>query len=655
LTTVSAIRDLSPEAANLARPVCLQGLVLYHNFSKTLFVHDGTWGIYIADNGVSSGTLAPGQRIEVQGVTSSGEFAPEIHPQTIQILNRVELPEAQPVSFDDLVSGAQDSQWVVLRGIVRSVRVNEGTGLPEFRLATGGGEVRTEISDQPPAQLEQFVDATVRVRGAVGGLFNQRRQLVAPKLFVPGFTNVFVESPAPQAPFAVPARTIASLLRYSAQGAYGHRVKVSGQVTFQQSNQALFIRDATQGLSIQTRHAPELQAGDIVEAIGFPALGEWMPILQDATVRRIGSGPPPFPKPARAAQALAGEFDTDLVASEGRLLERIRRPGSEFLVMQSDNLVFNASIQAPERELEFLRDGSQLRLNGICLVHVTGPSKRRQSFELLMRSAADIVVLRNASWWTVTRVGAALGIISAVLLLAIAWVFVLRRRVRAQTEIIRQNVQREAVLEERARIAREFHDTLEQELTGMRLQLNAVELQMLSRPQDALQDLRLAKQFLRRSLDEARRSVWDLRSRVFGNGDLLANLVEAAKPLNAGRQLKLSISNVGNARRLPGRIENSLLRIGQEAIANTVRHAHAQHLEIQVVYGVEQVSLRIHDDGTGFQMETAPSADEGHFGLLGMRERAEKLRGKFSLRSRPGSGTEIMVEIPLNGKFSDGP
>jgi signal transduction histidine kinase len=646
-SNVAQIRVLSPEEAARRHPVRLEGVVTYHNYPKTLFVQDKTGGIFVFEDGKTTGSLETGQRVKIAGVTGPGDFAPVVHLLEMTVTGPGELPEARKAAFEDLATGSVDSQWVELRGVVRAVWVNPNTGLPEMRVASGGGSVRIEVSERAHFEgFKRLVDATVRVRGAVGGIFNQERQMVGPKLFVPGKTKIFIDEAPPLDPFATITRPISSLLQYSSQGDFGHRVKVRGTVVFHHQNRGLFVRDETRGLSVQTQQTPLLHPGDVVEVLGFPALGEWMPVLQDAEFRRIGSASPPVPIAINAQQALDGKFDTDLITLEARLLEKVRRPMGEVLVMQADDLIFNAQLENGDNPLSFLRNNSQIRLTGICLVQVAGPAKQRQAFHILLRSPEDILVLKPAPYWTLRRVSWMLGITVAVLLLAMAWVVALRHRVRMQTQIIRQKAHNEAILEERSRIAREFHDTLEQELAGIVNVLDAIAdtTQSAQRP---LPYLDLARQMTRHSLTEARRSVWDLRSRILENGNLATALSEVAKPLTSGTALQISVREQGQPRRLPGVIENNLLRIGQEAITNIIKHGQARQIEIELGFEAENVTLCVRDDGKGFDLENAPAPSNGHFGLLGMRERAEKLQGKFQIRTSPGQGTQIQVEIPL--------
>lgn len=234
---------------------------------------------------------------------------------------------------------------------------------------------------------------------------------------------------------------------------------------------------------------------------------------------------------------------------------------------------------------------------------------------------------------------------SLVLVAGLAWVMMLDRRVRQQTQIIQQKVWREGMLEERDRIAREFHDTLEQELAAINIQLGTVEAQFRKSPQVAFQQLELARNMTRHSLSEARRSVWDLRSHLLENSNLVTALEEMVAPLSANTDIGISVQSFGKAVKLPALIEHNLLRIAQEATVNAVNHSRAKKIVVNLYYTPKQIRLIVRDDGIGFDPKAVGSLHGGHFGLLNMRERAEKLGAHFSLKTDTGSGTEIIVTV----------
>jgi signal transduction histidine kinase/ligand-binding sensor domain-containing protein len=203
------------------------------------------------------------------------------------------------------------------------------------------------------------------------------------------------------------------------------------------------------------------------------------------------------------------------------------------------------------------------------------------------------------------------------------------------------------ILEERARLAREIHDTLAQGFIGISSQLEAVSGAMNEDLGRAQQYLDVACKMVRHSITEARRSVFELRSSELEGKDLAAALQSGAAMWTAGSGVTTDVTVAGSPRTLPDPIEQQLLRIAQEAITNVLKHAGASEIKVRLHINPDKVCLRIEDDGQGFDQGNVFSSSAGHFGLIGMRERAEQIDGQLHLTSRPGEGTEIEVTVPL--------
>ena len=203
------------------------------------------------------------------------------------------------------------------------------------------------------------------------------------------------------------------------------------------------------------------------------------------------------------------------------------------------------------------------------------------------------------------------------------------------------------VLEERARLAREIHDTLAQGFVGISSQLDAVAMAMTEDASPARKYLDMARRMARHSLTEARRSVMDLRSSVLEGQDLASALESGTKLWTAGSGVQLEVEASGEPGDLPQEYEQHLLRIAQEAVTNALKHAGAKRIFIRLHREPKKLYLRIKDDGRGFEQKDVFSTVGGHFGLLGMRERAERLGGELHLASHPGEGTEVEVMVPL--------
>ncbi len=204
-----------------------------------------------------------------------------------------------------------------------------------------------------------------------------------------------------------------------------------------------------------------------------------------------------------------------------------------------------------------------------------------------------------------------------------------------------------AVLQERNRIAREIHDTLAQGFVGVSMQLEIVSRLLASSLDGAREHLDEARVQVRESLSEARRSIWQLRSQSSESEDFAARLSKAAKQAIGLSPVQLSLEVHGTYRPLRPNVEDELLRIGQEAVTNAVRHASAERIDIELAYAAKRLRMTIADDGRGFAVGSYVGPN-GHFGLQGMRERAEQINARLVVDSAAGKGTKVLVEAPLS-------
>jgi len=225
-----------------------------------------------------------------------------------------------------------------------------------------------------------------------------------------------------------------------------------------------------------------------------------------------------------------------------------------------------------------------------------------------------------------------------------------RRHVREQEAL---NGQYRATLAERARIAQELHDTLLQGFVGVTLQIKAAETALRKQPDVAAETLLRVQQLARASLREARARVWEMRDTDLGDGDLPDALEAIAKGRTAGMEIEVSVSCSGRRRRLERAVEDAAFLIGREAIMNAVRHAEPHRIDVRVEFDEAALRLAVRDDGLGFTVDEGVDAHRtGHFGLSGIRERAQRLGGRCDISSLPGHGTTVSVELPITGRGS---
>jgi PAS domain S-box-containing protein len=205
-----------------------------------------------------------------------------------------------------------------------------------------------------------------------------------------------------------------------------------------------------------------------------------------------------------------------------------------------------------------------------------------------------------------------------------------------------------AALDERTRLAREIHDTLLQGFTGIALKLVAA-TSRLPGPPETVASLRDVIDLAQKTLVDARRAVWDLRSPAGAGVDFTATLRTAAEDCARGTGLTLEYEVEGEPRPLGPDVEGTCVRVVQEAITNVVKHAGATTVRVHAAFGERRLLLAVTDDGHGFDMASHLPTFGGHWGLLGMRERASRIRGKLRVRSAPGEGTEVMLRVPYAG------
>jgi signal transduction histidine kinase len=640
LTHADQIRRLSPEQATLGYPVRVRGVITMDAPAPDFFVQDATAGIYVEGRDSPRYSHVLGQFVEIEGVTGPGKFAPVIRETQLHVVGKGALPKAPLFALSELASGRQDSQWAQVRGIVRSAAIDRGswreTALA-LRVASGGGEFNARVPISREQDFSSWVDSEVLIEGVCGSLYNANRQLTGILFYVPRLSFIKIEAPAPEVP-------LTALLRFSPGRGTRHRVRVRGVVGYQQQGNALFLQSQGKGLRVLTQQDTPLEIGDLVDVLGFPAMGDSAPLLEDAVFHRLGHEKAPEPVKLEL-DAPWEQFDGAVVTTEAKLLNRQAQPDGLRLLMQSGDVFFDATLP-PGLSTDVLLSiplNSEVRVSGVCVVRSGGLWRVPQSIRMLLRSPQDVMVLTTPSWWNLRHTLWILAVTAAVLLAVMAWVVVLGRRLQEQMAIIRQKLRSSAVLEERNRIARELHDTLEQELAGITMQLDLAVDCFQQAPRVAHQALETARNMSRHSMVEARRSVWDLRCQLLEDGDLVSALSQIVEPLIPREQAKVEVRIQGNPVRLPRPVEMNLLRIGQEAVANGLKHGRARQVSIELLYTSNSVCLTVSDDGDGFAANQA--SPTGHFGLLDMRERAQSMGSQLYVDTEPGRGTRIAVAV----------
>lgn len=645
----------------------ITGVVTYYDRRNHLaFVQDATAGTYveptwriIAPRGFDQ-PIKAGLLVTLEGRSRRGKFAPFLnHGPTARIHGHVEeLPLPMHPLRDSLLDPTFHSQWIQVEAFVRETEIEKRTGRLRLGLTFGPHRFNAFVPGDWETIPDNLLKSDVRVRGVYGSIFNDQRQLVDMRLFVPSLNEITVIDPGMSLAFSQEPRRIAEIMQFNPH--LTERIHLRGTVLAHLPGEGIYLRGEDGAIWVGADHTKPLTAGQRVSVVGFPRAGEIRPLLLDAIVKELEETEAPIPVRATPEQVLGRALDGELVRVEARLANLLERPGNSILLLQSERATFNARVLDAAPIADKLRTNSWVEITGICVlegkseISATGSRDnlvRAQieptSFTLIVRDLADIRVLQSPPWWTPEGVRKVI-IGMAVLTGAVAlWVAVLRRKVGQQTAIIAERIEMERIAEERARIARELHDTLEQELVGIKMALDTADSRIESSPERARRALDQARAMIRRSQSEARQSVWDLRAANLSHAQLDEALRELILPLNETARTNVRVETEVTAHpALDGVSKNHILRIAQESVTNSLKHADANEVNVFLRLDEQIVELEVTDDGAGFDVPDS-LGQNGHFGMIGMHERAGKLGGTLRVNSEPGAGSKIQLTVPL--------
>lgn len=647
LTSIRQIRELTSEQARAGLPVDIKAVATYSDPSNaTLFIHDGTMGMFVErkpGKNISDGPKA-GDQLEITGITGEGLFAPVIKgPGTddpvVNILASGPLPEARRIDGLEMSRPGLDSDWISIETWVQEVMIKgpdvildcHSEGCDFHILLDGALSTRTV-----PWEL---AETRVRARGVVATTFNRGHQMTARFLRVSSIADIQRLDPQRRSPDDAPLVRTDELMRASGPGP-NELVRIRGVTTLALPGRGFFLQVPDGGIWVQTAQPVAATPGTVIEVVGWPRPGEMKPFIRSYRASVLGTSSSPTAISLKAKEALNASHDAEWVSVEAELLDLFHSPEGTTLELRDTGLVFRCLVpDHPKLHLPSLKPGSRLRIHGVSRITSVGNIILRveDKLQILTRDASGVTLLAPPPFWTARNVSILATLIIAGLL---AIYGINRSRRRKEQESQRRAF--EAVLAERGRFAREIHDSLAQGLTSISLQLECVSDQI---PADtaAAHHVENARSLVRDSLKEARRTVWNLRPLALGETDLVTALQRFASNLSGDGRIAFSQQIEGTPRPLPPSHEDTLLRIGQEALTNAVRHAAATEIRQTLRFGQGWVTFIVKDNGHGF--DVVSRIGKG-FGLQSMNERLAALGGSLSIDSQPGHGTEVSATLP---------
>ncbi|TLD69053.1 hypothetical protein FEM03_19485 [Phragmitibacter flavus] len=674
LTTIAAVQALTLDEAARHHPVQVRGIITYCNPAYGLgFVQDETGGIFFTPPAVGaadSPVLAAGDRVEITGITRRGRFSPSISilpddPESAEastgapVVRRIvrlgagSLPTVPLVDVDRINTGDFHDQFVRVRATLRRATENPDLLMEQLYVdassRSGALKIILDCPRSQQAAVKEWENVEVEISGVVSGEANDRSELRKVTLLVASVAQIKPGTAAMQASFNQPVRGFRELLQYRPPqpGATGERQHVKGIVTLVHASRGGFYLGSEQGgLWVQTPQHTTVQPGDELDVIGYIAGGADEGVWLADGIHRVARQVVPYaPRLSTADEVAKGGHHGSLIQVEGQLIDQFDRPNHRLLYLGAEGQTFYARVaeSAATTPPFALEKGSWLRLTGVC--ERPNGSATRESFSLLLRENADIVLISTPPWLNAERLRWLLGGVLLLTLLVSAWVLLLHRQVGRQTRVIAHQLEQKTLSDERRRIARELHDTLEQQLAGVNIHLDTVAECAPELPAPVSRALDNARAMLTHSRAEAHRSILELRSRAIEQAGLVGSVRESVEALQIITP-RITIEVEGEEQRQPHHIEFQLLRIVQESITNALKHAQASHIVVRFQFTPDDLRVTITDNGIGFDAAHPPAVQGTQFGLLGMGERAAKIRGMLDIQSQPGAGCTITVSVP---------
>lgn len=653
----SRIVDLPSETEESEREnYLIRGVVTFSGraFGRDwLFLQDGSGAASLRASPTffKTMTVEAGQLLEARGDL---QFAPGIAPfrlNTSAVLGWGELPRPAPFPQRREAKSAEN-RWVELRGIVRAV-TNNG-----LAIMSPSGLISVWIDGSAESQLERYVDCLVTARGVFTSQSGS-----GPALLVPSAQFVEVVETPPGDPFLVPLHPINKIVSADVDPHLLHRVRVSGVVTYR-DEQSIIVQDKTGGARIFGAAPSGTLVGDRVEVVGFPERAGESVTLLEASVRKNEGQFSPEPLQMMLDGILEGRLDSWLVQMDGILLGQKTRQGLQLLELQDGQRAFEAVLPAAIGTLDRWPIGSRIRVTGVTRLQAGNHPGALPAgsglpliatMDVLLRTPEDMVLLERPSWWTWRHSAVLGGLMLAVLAAAVVWIRVLRRRVAQRTielqdtmSKLKRETEVSATLAERERLAAEIHDTLEQGLSGIMMQLDGLDSRLEANAPGARENLEMARRMVRFSRAEVRHSLWNLESQLLKNGDLGAAVSEISRQMSAGSATAVKVRVSANSFPLPPVVEHHLLRCCQEAVSNALKHSGAREVLVNLEYVGKVVSLEIQDDGCGFESSHVLTGAGMHLGLRNLRSRARKIKGQLEIQSQRGQGTKVRLVVTIN-------
>lgn len=663
-----SIVEFSKRAPNPLIPFQFTGTISYarqaHDAKmRTLAVSDPSGNaILTCANGIrDANRLEPGTTADFAGVI--GRTA-AITSVCIRAVN----PPPTPIqtNIDDLLDGLYDCRLSSFTGMLRGLYESE-TAARWLILVVYGENNRIFIS--VPAlkgtkeRLHKLIGSRITATGVCVPQDTSRRRQTGRTFKVANESSI---SECPGETSAKPPDVSnIRLTRPSRVFSLGRHSATGRVMAVWQKRNVLIRRDDGDivGLVLSGDRPPPINEN--ILAVGLPESDLFRINLTDATWRNMPGEPTPLPlaRPVSAHeislkkqgfQLFMARYHGQAITLRG-IVRSLSRDAEHMIHIDCDGILVPVDASSVPECLGNVEIGCELSVSGTCVMteenrNGNAALPQMNGFIIVLRQPGDLVITDRPPWWTPSRMFAAIVALFATLLAILAWNVALRRAASRKGQALLKeqlgHVKAELKTEERTRLAVELHDSLAQNLTGVSLEIDTAAKLSGDNASDAMRKhLATASSALKSCRDELRNCLWDLRNRALEAKTMDEAIRQTLAPHIIGRDVSIRF-NVPRSR-ISDSTAHAILRIIRELTLNGIRHGAATRIQIAGCIDGNRLSFSVRDNGSGFDPETAPGFFDGHYGLLGIRERIDELEGSFSLHSATGCGTKASISLQM--------
>lgn len=654
LNTAEQVRDLQPDEAKKSLHAKVRGVVTMATH-ESFVLQDSTGGVFIWYSPAHwIDQPRAGEAWEVEGATDPGDFSPVILAQEATCLGNSPMPEPVRPTWDQLMNGGVDAEWIEIQGVITRWVPSE------MDVLTRDGKIKVLAKDHyflpalPPdfASPQALIGSLVRVRGVFAANWDSSTRHVKSGEFYLGNAALCVDETAPKDPFSIPTRHATDPLLFTSHLGALTRFKVCGQVLYASPGQYLLL-DGSNGVRVLTAKPVELKENDLAEAVGFPQLGGASAVLLEATARKIGTATRPKPTPVSVEKLSDRSLDATLVEIQAVLLSDVVRQQGRVLELRAGPHHFLAELRSDAPSAPLMRRGSRLQLTGV--YSCTQPDRAGyglDAFELLLNRPHDILVLQQGPWWTIRHTIVTITILLLGLVAALIWITQLRRTVAQRTTELKQEIEERQAVEnrrvleqERARVAQDLHDDLGAGLAQIGW-VGALAQRTSTSPERAkeyLAQITSKASDMVAALDEI---VWAINPKHDSATALSGYLCDYAEEFlqPAGIACRFDVARDCPAIALNSQQRHQLFLAFKEALTNVVKHAHASQVWIRIGARNGDLNVAVEDNGRGLSPNGHESKGDG---LTNMRDRLDQIAGRCEIESRSGGGTIVRFRVRL--------